>query len=194
MIAPTPDESALEQPTAVVLPAKSAPQRRMSAGAWAICLLFAFLGGLCGVVLALYLMREPAPPPLTSEVLEAAAARWADHGPPSYNLDVEVTTENVSKYHLEVRDGQFTGMSIDGRPISRRASGEYWTVPGQFDILRTELENCANPAKALKVNDPNWVVLRAEFDPKYGYPLRCQRDMLGRGPTMKWKTLKFEAL
>lgn len=87
---------------------------------WSVA--FGFMGAALGVGLALYLMREPAPPLLTEALLQTAVERWEEKGPASYIIQIEVTTDRVSNYRIMVKSGALESMTIDGHPVMRKAA------------------------------------------------------------------------
>ena len=169
-------------------------RQRIRASRLAIGLLMAALGGMAGVVGALAMLRTPAPPLLTRESLEAAMDRWRQNGPHDYALTVAVHGKEPAVIELTVRQGKVESMKLDGLAPRRRMSGEYWTVPGQFDVIQQEMDNKQNPEKTFGVAEPSLVVLRAEFDARLGYPMRYQRELLGGRGELSWEVTKLTVL
>ncbi|MBI1903102.1 MAG: hypothetical protein HYS13_18535 [Planctomycetia bacterium] len=171
------------------------PRRMRMRSSWlAIGLLMAALGALAGVVAALAMLRTPAPPLLTREALGAAMDRWRQNGPADYSLTVAVHGKEPAVIELTVRQGKVESMKLDGLVPRRRMSGEYWTVPGQFDVIGQEMDNQQNPEKTFGVADPSLVVLRTEFDPRLGYPKRYQRELLGGRGELSWEVTELKVL
>ncbi len=135
------------------------------------------------------LTRPSTGEPLTQDRLAEARACWAERGPRSYALDVDV---RGARHHIEVRDGAVVTMTTDGNAVSEGAR-EYWSIDGMFRFLSEELSNLQRPEAAYGVSDPDDVVLRAEFDSKYGYPARFLRHVLGQDRSVEWQVLSFEA-
>ena len=55
---------------------------------------------------------------MTFDILNAAAERWAKNGPKDYDFDLELTGVNPGVAHIEVRGGEVTAMSLNGRPTA----------------------------------------------------------------------------
>lgn len=154
-----------------------------------------FCGGLCGVVIAAVLvvwLRRDKTPQLTRESFDAAVARWAEHGPDDYDLDVVVQGNQPGKIHVEVRGGQVTAMTRDGNTPSQRRTWDYWSVPGQFDMIQIELDSQTDPRGQFAGTSGQQLVLWADFDPQYGYPRRYHRVLLGAQQDMQWDVIRFE--
>ncbi len=134
------------------------------------------------------------PTPLTQAAYEQAAARWDEHGPASYDLDVEIGGRRPGKVHVEVRGGEVTHMTRDGVEPRQRRTWYYWSVPGQLDTIEQELEMAQDPADSYGSAGASQVALWAEFDPKYGYPLQFDRVVLGADLEVHWKVTSFRPL
>ena len=145
-----------------------------------------FVIGLLAVatVPVVYVVTRPrSGEPLTRERLEEARARWAEKGPKDYSIDVEVRD---ARHRIEVRDGKVVSMTTDGNPV-RPGAEEYWSVEGMFRFLSEELSNLRRSEAAYGVQDPGDVVLRAEFDPRSGFPSRFLRHVQGQPRSLEWK-------
>jgi Family of unknown function (DUF6174) len=147
---------------------------------------------IAGVVVALQLFAVRRIPELTEPLLEAAEERWQANGPASYNLDLEITGAQPGIVHVEVRDGEVTAMTRDGRAPDQRRTWAVWSVPGQFDTIERELELAEDPVHEMQASADTRLKLRAEFDPHYGYPRQYQRMVFGGGPEVYWQVTKFE--
>lgn len=142
---------------------------------------------------AVVLFRDNTPR-LTRAEYERAWARWEEHGPASYDMDLELAGNRPGKVHVEVRDGQVTHMVRDGVEPSQRRTWDYWSVPGQFDTMGQELDMAEQPAKSFGASGAAQVVMWAEFDPSFGYPTRYDRVVLGADLETHWKTTRFQAI
>ncbi|MBX3413708.1 MAG: hypothetical protein KF708_13540 [Pirellulales bacterium] len=164
---------------------------RMGVGQWLVGLLLGAVGGLLlAVVVGVWLFRDPMPR-LTPERLSAAVERWRAAGPRSYDLNLKLTGGQTGLIHIEVRNGEVTAMTRNGRTPDQRRTWEYWTVENQFDALDMELHSARDPQRAFGVSDPNSIVLRAEFDPQYGYPRVYHRIVLGHASELRWEATSF---
>lgn len=145
------------------------------------------------VMLLLAFFRDPLPP-LELADLEAAEARWRAEGPADYDLDLQLGGARPGSVHVEVRGGEVTAMTRDGQTPDQRRTWDVWSVEGQFDTLFRELELADAPAREMQVDAATRLVLRAEFDPRFGYPQRYRRIVLGQGPEVYWEVTRFRAL
>jgi Family of unknown function (DUF6174) len=152
------------------------------------------LGGVAGllvtVAIGIWLFRDPLPA-LTPERLVAADKLWREQGPANYDLDLKLSGGQTGLIHIEVRDGEVTAMTRNGRTPEQRRTWDYWSVENQLDALGQELESARNPERAFGVASASSVVLRAEFDPRYGYPRIYQRIVLGQLSELRWEVTSF---
>lgn len=144
-----------------------------------------------GLVVGLLLARKPGAT-LTAQDLAAARARWEEQGPASYALEIEMKGAVNDTRRIEVHDGEVAAMTSGGAPVPRSA-WSYWTVEGLFGFLEDELNNAARPRETYGVDDPHQVVLRADFDRRWGYPAFFLRHVLGKGQSTEWTVTRFEA-
>ncbi|MGD9721797.1 MAG: DUF6174 domain-containing protein [Pirellulales bacterium] len=191
---PTDPEAEPELPAA-------APAGRATAPAWRRRHPLAFgmlvgvgLTSLVGVAVLVSLAIARRPTPLTRAAYEAAAQRWDENGPASYDLDVELGGKRPGKVHVEVRDGEVTRMTRDGVQPSQRRTWYYWSVPGQLDTIEQELEMAETPRESYGSPKAAGVALWAEFDPRYGYPRRFDRIVLGADEEVHWNVTGFRPL
>jgi hypothetical protein len=146
---------------------------------------------LLGAAALLWLRRE-ALPRLTRADFDAAEALWRKNGPRSYDLDVVVSGNQPGRIHVEVRDGRPTAMTRNGVTPGQRRTWYPWTVPGQFDTIRFELDAATDPQGSFGGVPGGQLVLRARFDPRDGRPLRYERIVLGRQMDAAWEVVRFE--
>ncbi len=133
-------------------------------------------------------------PRLTQAAYDQAARLWDEHGPASYDLDLELEGNRPGKIHVEVRDGQVVHMTRDGVEPKQERTWFYWSVPGQLDTIAEELEMARDPAQSFDSPKATQVVIWGEFDPYYGYPKRYDRVVLGTNFEIHWKTISFRDL
>lgn len=145
-------------------------------------------------ILAYSIFTSDRVPRLSEADYEAAVARWEAHGPANYNLDLELAGNRPGKIHVEVRDGQVEHMTRDGVEPKQKRTWDYWSVPGQLDTIGEELEMARSPAASFDSPQATGMVMWAEFDPKYGYPARYDRVVLGTDFEIHWKVTRFEPL
>jgi Family of unknown function (DUF6174) len=141
------------------------------------------LGVAVGVLVTL--LRGEQLPQVTFDILNAAAERWVKNGPKDYDLDLELSGVNPGIAHIEVRGGEVTAMTLNGRPTAPHI-WDNWSAPGLLGIIRRDLEVCM----AAKPGDPTAPVARGEFDAHYGYPVRYHR-VTQTGADAKWRVTAF---
>jgi hypothetical protein len=170
------------------------PSRRIKLRSlmWGVALGVAL--GLGGISLALVWWARESTPVLTRQRLAEAQRRWASHGPSSYELDLVLGGSQTGAIHVAVRNGEVVEMTRDGRAPRQRRTWDYWSVPNQFAMLSQDLESAQSPERVFGVRSPGQVLLRAEFDPRYGYPAFYQRTVLGGTNHIEWRITRFEAL
>ena len=159
----------------------------------------------------LILGREPSLPVITRDGSGDGRARWQKQGPASYTMDLMIGGRRPGPVHIEVRDGKVTRMTRDGVTPSQPRTWEYWTVPEQFETIRQDFDS-AETAGGFGAAPGTQTILKAEFDPQYGYPRRYQRFVLAsKTPTQSpslapiassggadldvdWRVTRFEAV
>jgi len=143
------------------------------------------------VFLALQYFVAERLPALDEAALEVAIDRWEKNGPASYDMDIDLRGAQPGKIHVEVRDGEVTAETRDGRDPGRSTWGT-WSVPGMFDTLERDIQIAANPQEQIQANPGVTWRLRCEFDARYGLPMRYHRMVTG-GPEVYWVVSVFEA-
>lgn len=144
------------------------------------------------LIISVALYRDPLPL-LTADSLAAAEARWREAGPKSYQLSVEILGRQPGIVELTVRDGEVTRMTRDGRAPDQRRTWAAWTVPSQFDMLHLELEH-EGDSKRFYGAPAGQAIVKAEFHPRYGYPIRVRRQVIGANLEMEWRVTRFAPL
>jgi hypothetical protein len=167
--------------------------RGLSLSKLVLVIVGSFVVGACIVLFVLLVLgRRDRLPDLTPESLEAAQRRWEAKGPKSYHLDVLLSGTQTGKIHIEVRGEKVTAMTRNGVTPEQERTWEYWTVPGQFDTIETEMEMAKDPAHGFPAPPGSKVVQKAEFDPEYGFPRRYHRLVLGTQLEIRWEVIRFE--
>jgi hypothetical protein len=113
--------------------------------------------------------------PVTRERLDRARALWLQAQVKNYDMDLETRGAQSGRYHVEVRDGQLTGITRDGIAADP-ADGEYWTVDGLFRVSEEELDAAEQPESAA-FGARSQVWLRARYDARLGFPIRFVREV-----------------
>jgi hypothetical protein len=168
-----------------------APRRRWRPATLLVGIALGILLALAGVLAVVVTMAQEGAPLLTQAALDAARARWNEHGPASYVLDLEISGARAGRVQVEVR---VTRRTRDGRAPSQRRTWEYWSVPNQFATLAQDMRSAESPRSAFGVDSPEQVLLRARFDPRFGYPAEYQRSVLGADLDVGWRITHFEVV
>ena len=161
---------------------------------WTIPLvILATLMLMCSGV-GIWLLRGDLPE-VTQQDLDAAMERWEQQGPENYDITVELGGDSPGIFEVQVRDGKVQSPpSRNGTPVESRSARETWSVQGQFETISRELELAADPEQEMKSATANRLVLRGKFDPKFGYPARFHRFVVGHGPEVYWEVKKFRPI
>jgi len=141
------------------------------------------------VVLQVFVVERT--PDLTFDRLEEAEKLWQQHGPKSYDMDIELRGAQPGMVHVEVRNGVVTEETRDKRSPPER-TWDVWAVPGMFETLERELELAEDPQHEMDVAAGVRLQLRCEFDPKLGLPRRYHRFTTGGAPEVDWRVKNFE--
>ena len=160
------------------------PARRI-----AFVLASAALAVVC-VILAIQYFFEERLPEMTEATLQAATERWNEHGPASYDMELELRGAQPGRVHVEVRDKEVTMETRDGRTPGRW-TWDVWSVPGLFETLGQDLQTAENPAQEIEAAPGTKWRLRCEFDPELGVPVRYHRIVTG-GPEVYWQVTEFQ--
>lgn len=173
----------------------SSPARRLSR------LRTLVIGAVVGFAVAvvalgavLIFTRAAKAPRLSEADYRAALERWEQHGPKSYDLDLELSGNRPGTVHVEVRDGEVTHMMRDGVEPTQRRTWYYWSVLGMFDTIGEELEMARDPAVSFHNPAASQMVMWAEFDAALGYPRRYDRVVLGADFEVHWRVTHFVAI
>lgn len=146
---------------------------------------------LIAVAVLTYVFAAERMPDLTEARLQAAMDQWAENGPSSYTMALELRGAQPGTVHIEVRDGTVVDATRDGREPPPR-TWNVWSVPGQFDTLERELVLAEDPQHEMDVAAGATLHLRCEFDPQYGFPRRYLRFGTGGVPEVFWRVTAFE--
>ena len=170
------------------------PQPRLAAQRRRRLLAF-LLGNAIGgaVVLLLWglLMRRERLPELTRATLTAAEERWAQHGPKSYDLAIQLKGARPGTFEVEVREGTVTHMTRNGIAPARRETWEVWTVPGMFDTIEADWSKRDDVAQGFATPPGSQLVQLADFDAALGYPKRYYRMIPGTNLDVFWEVTQF---
>jgi hypothetical protein len=146
---------------------------------------------LASLVLALEFFVVERIPLLTESELNGAQKRWQEHGPVSYDMDIELRGAQPGRVEIKVRNRVVMAETRDGR-VPKEHTWDTWSVPGMFNTLETDMEIADNPEQAIDAAPGTKWQLRCEFDPVLGTPRRYHRLASG-GPEVYWRVIRFEA-
>jgi len=147
------------------------------------------------VVTLVLVFRKPRLPPCSLTELAVARQRWADARLEDYDLEVEVRGKQAAVYAVEVREGEVRAATRNREPLKSPRTLGTWSVPGMFATLEADAQNQRRLEAGEATADIPWVDLRAEFEPTWGYPLRCQRIQWGGpgvNPEVFWEVRSFQ--
>ncbi|MEX2176040.1 MAG: DUF6174 domain-containing protein [Pirellulaceae bacterium] len=147
--------------------------------------------GACLTIVVLRVLHRDSVPTLTPDLFHAARQRWKANEPADYDLEVRVTGSQPAVYRVEVRGGQAQAAWRNGQPLKQRRTFGTWSVPGMFGTIGRDVE--AIERRAAGRADPRApeLTLRAEFDPRYGYPRRYQRIEWSSPVEVSWEVVEF---
>ncbi len=146
---------------------------------------------LACVVLAVEFFVVERIPLLSQAELDGAQKLWQEHGPLSYDMDIEIRGARPGSVHINVKNRVPMAETRDGR-VPPEHTWETWTVPGMFDMLEKDMEIAENPEQAIQAEPGTTWLLRCEFDPQLGIPRRYHRIVSG-GPEVYWRVTRFVA-
>lgn len=166
--------------------APTRPGRRLSLAALSLGLVLGVVATLAVILVGLWLYRDRTPV-LTIQLLEVAERQWLENGPADYDLEVQLFGQREGTIVTQVRGGQIIEHTNNGRVPPQR-SWAAWSIPGMLDTLREELTGTQKPDSA--------GMLRAEFDPSNGCPVKFRRLASGAGGSTNreigWNITRFE--
>lgn len=155
----------------------------------AIAIVLGSVLGLIAAAAVVLAFRETFLPEITHESLAAARARWKEKGPQSYAIRVELTGINAGTMEVEVDRGSVTAVSYNDRPADPEV-GEFWTVPGLFDVIEGDLDSCAKATKNGARDATTPIFSRGQFDPQTGAPTAYRR-ITPSGTDAEWRITRL---
>ncbi|GAC1472727.1 MAG: hypothetical protein NVSMB9_20310 [Isosphaeraceae bacterium] len=134
---------------------------------------------------------------VTPETLRLARGRWERAGIRDYDLEWTSSGRSIAHYAVVVRDGRvrtIESVAPDGRRGEvKPGAPEFYGVDGLFTTLEDELAQLDQPAPFGQPRGTR-AILRFTADPKYGYPLRYRRDVLGASLALGIDVVRFHPL
>jgi len=161
---------------------------------WIIIALAAALGTFVLVIVVVG-MRGGTMQPLSGDNLDKALQKWEKQAPQNYDIEIQVSGRQASRYHVEVRGGEPLRATRNGEPLTQRRTWWTWTAPGMFETLRADVRNMDKFAAGEK-GVPHLSVL-VEFDSKYGFPrryVRVESVKMGGNPEVSWQVTEFNVV
>lgn len=144
-----------------------------------------FLGAILGILFWAIRHRDTTPP-LTEATFAAARDRWQQANIQNYTVTIQVTGNQPATYKVWIEGGLATKAERNGNPLQQRRTFETWSVPGMFGTIERDVSEIAAASAG-----PH-LVLRAEFDPETGVPLRYRRLAYRGGGDVQWQVTAFE--
>lgn len=146
---------------------------------------------VASLVLSLEFFVVERIPVLTEADLTNAQKLWQQHGPASYDMDIELRGARPGNVHVNVRNRVVMAETRDGL-VPPEHTWDTWSVPGMFNTIELDMGTAENPEQTIGAPPGTKWQLRCEFDPKLGIPRRYHR-MASFGPEVYWRVTKFEA-
>ena len=132
-------------------------------------------------------------PPLTSDRLTDAEAKWKTNHPNAYHLVIEISGDRVEAGHFDVNvtRGQVISLRRNGLVITA-SHGQDYSMEGLFHMLEQELSLAEKPA-TLGAPDGYSLYLNAGFDDMTGRLIRYRRIVGGTSNSIDIRVVTFEA-
>ncbi len=154
------------------------------------------LGAVAAIVLLgvslIFWVASHRVPYLTDEALAAAEQQWQVRKPDNYRIQTLVTGRQGATYAVEVAEGQPVSATRNGNPLPQPRIWGTWSVDGMFRTIRSDIR--ARQRQQQSPKDPNQLrlLLRAAFDPQYGFPRRYVRVEWGQSSDVSWQVQQFQ--
>jgi hypothetical protein len=131
-------------------------------------------------------------PPLTTERLTEAEAKWREHQPNAYRLVIQMSGDRVEtgRFDVSVVRGQVTSLRRNNLVI-RPNAGQDYSMNGLFHMIEQELGLAEKPAM-LGAPEGYSVYLNAKFDDATGRLVRYRRIVGGTSNSIDIIIVTFE--
>ncbi len=157
------------------------------------------LGIGLGLIVMLLVMRQvyhDTTPTLSPAQFHAAHEHFRSNKIANYDIEVQVTGPQASRYRVEVRDGEPVAAWRNGQPLQSQRTFGTWSIPGMFSTISRDIE-AVERATAAGSQLP--LILRAGFHPQFGYPERYRRidngsRKGGDSITVSWEVTAFRLI
>ncbi|MCA9263278.1 MAG: hypothetical protein KDA60_05495 [Planctomycetales bacterium] len=135
--------------------------------------------------------RSQAVPALTPARFASAMQLWEEQGLENYEIAIQVEGRQPAIYEVTVENGEPVRALRNGQPLPAGPTRGTWSVPGMFSTIDYDVE-----AVAKRENDPEAaqtprLILRAEFNPQWGYPAKYERLELMTQNAVRWQVTRF---
>jgi hypothetical protein len=131
---------------------------------------------------------------VTAQSISEAKQRWEQARVRNYDLEWTSSGRANNHYLVKVRGGQVQSIESvqpDGRsrPV-KTAEPRFFGIEGLFLTISEELAQLQMPEPFGQAKE-NTVVMRFTPDPKYGFPRRYHRDVLGTPQSLAIDVIRF---
>jgi hypothetical protein len=131
---------------------------------------------------------------VTPRSIREARTRWNRANVRDYDLEWASSGLSHSHYVVAVRNGRvdtIQAVAPDGRRYAvKPAEPKFYGVDGLFMVISDELAQLKADAPFGQAKGSK-AVLRFTPDPRYGYPLRYRRDVLGTPTALAIDVIRF---
>lgn len=149
------------------------------------------LFAIVSLVLALEFFVAERLSPLTVADLTKAKKTWHEHGPVSYDMEVELAGARPGNVEVKVRNRVVVAETRDGR-VPPEHTWETWSIPGMLNTIELDYETSENPEQTIGAPPGTKWKLQSEFDSHFGIPNKYHRTA-SFGPEVYWRVKTFEA-
>ena len=108
-------------------------------------------------------------------------------------LETQATEIGTSALYVVVHEGRVTELKVDGE-WARSHEPSLYTVEGLFEVLGMELEAARPASDASQREQRPRAIVRAQFDPQTGVPVRFLRVIPGSNRSTEWRGSKWRRL
>ncbi len=178
-------------------PRRTAGRRIRRVRALLAAALLGSVTGLAGLVLVTATQSRGRLPTFDAAEFQANQDKWTNAKLADYRLSVQVTGRQAAAYSVEVRGGEVEHATRNGEPLSQRRTMGTWSVPGMFTTIQSDVSNLEKHRQGVADRQTPQVLIRGQFDPELGYPIRYHRTELrkwGNNVEVSWEVTSFTRL
>ena len=148
------------------------------------------LGVVC---VGLFVAFSQRPPTLDRARLDAARELWTRTQVPDYHIEIVVQGRQPATYAVDVEKGEAVKALRNQNPLTQPRTFGTWSVDGMFRTIESDILSFESQLDVSKSSGKlPTLMLRAEFDPQYGYPKRYFRADWQRNLETNWVVSRFE--